>query len=98
MTFVISPSLQRIVKNHCPKSCNYDCTERCSDDDEFKIKVRVDGETMKYSCAEIPNSFVNCLTYDKKKKSTSWRILQGKLWDLSLACGFSVSFFALSVG
>jgi len=69
MTFVISPSLQRIVKNHCPESCNYDCTERCSDDDAFKIKVKVDGEMMKYTCAKIPNSFVNCFTYDKKKKA-----------------------------
>jgi len=61
--------LGRIVKNHCPESCNYDCTERCSDDDKFKIKVKVDGEMMKYSCDKIPNSFVNCLTYDKKKKA-----------------------------
>eukprot|EP00588_Corethron_pennatum_P011567 CAMPEP_0194274048 /NCGR_PEP_ID=MMETSP0169-20130528/7221_1 /TAXON_ID=218684 /ORGANISM="Corethron pennatum, Strain L29A3" /LENGTH=815 /DNA_ID=CAMNT_0039017145 /DNA_START=82 /DNA_END=2529 /DNA_ORIENTATION=+ len=61
--------LGRIVKNHCPESCNYDCTERCSDDDAFKIKVKVDGEMMKYTCAKIPNSFVNCFTYDKKKKA-----------------------------
>jgi len=50
----------RLVKNHCPKTCNY-CAERCQNDSEAKFTFG----TKKYTCKTIP--IKKCSKKFKKK-------------------------------
>merc|ERR1711957_195143 len=52
----------KLVKNHCPKTCNY-CSERCQDDEEAIIKFRPNN----YTCKTIP---LNKCNKKSRKKLT----------------------------
>jgi len=57
----------RQVKNHCPKTCSFDCAERCANEADYVV-VRTKGKkVVEYNCDAIPNPDVLCYTVMDKQ-------------------------------
>jgi len=55
------------VKNHCPKTCKLDCTERCANDADYVVTRTKGKKELTYNCDEIPNQDVLCNTIVEKQ-------------------------------
>eukprot|EP00588_Corethron_pennatum_P013768 CAMPEP_0194271594 /NCGR_PEP_ID=MMETSP0169-20130528/5336_1 /TAXON_ID=218684 /ORGANISM="Corethron pennatum, Strain L29A3" /LENGTH=1088 /DNA_ID=CAMNT_0039013977 /DNA_START=145 /DNA_END=3411 /DNA_ORIENTATION=- len=57
----------RQVKNHCPKTCELDCAERCANDADYIVTRTKGKKEVTYNCEEIPNQDVLCNTIVEKQ-------------------------------